>query len=153
MFPNAVILHTMRDPMDTMFSCYKHKFDDNGLEWSLDAENLALQYALYLDIMNHFRRVLPGRVMDIRYEEVVIDHEEVVRDVIDRLGLDWDPVVLEYHMSNRTVQTHSMHRKYITYILLNSIILYKFQRVVETCLLANVHINCLNLYISCYNLH
>jgi hypothetical protein len=35
-FPHAVILHTMRDPMDTLFSCYKHKFDDAGLEWALD---------------------------------------------------------------------------------------------------------------------
>ena len=36
----------MRDPMDTLFSCYKHKFDDSGLEWALDAEELALQYYL-----------------------------------------------------------------------------------------------------------
>lgn len=33
LFPQAKILHTMRDPMDTLFSCYKHKFDDKGLEW------------------------------------------------------------------------------------------------------------------------
>jgi hypothetical protein len=37
-FPKAAIVHTMRDPMDTLFSCYKHKFDDSGLEWALDFE-------------------------------------------------------------------------------------------------------------------
>eukprot|EP01041_Mallomonas_annulata_P013383 gene13383-28372_t len=31
-FPNAVIIHTIRDPLDTLLSCYKHKFDDGGLE-------------------------------------------------------------------------------------------------------------------------
>jgi hypothetical protein len=29
-FPNAVILHTIRDPLDTIFGCYKQKFDDSG---------------------------------------------------------------------------------------------------------------------------
>lgn len=77
----------------------------------MDADSLALQYAVYLDLMSHFRSVLPGRVMDVRYEELVADHEGVIRDVIDRLGLDWNPSVLEYHTTNRTVQTHSMHRK------------------------------------------
>lgn len=65
-FPEALILHTMRDPMDTLFSCFRCKFDDAGLEWSLDPAHLSLQYALYLEIMQHFRKVLPGRVVDIR---------------------------------------------------------------------------------------
>lgn len=67
-FPEALILHTIRDPMDTLFSCFRCKFDDAGLEWSLDVGDLSLQYALYLEIMQHFRKVLPGRVMDIRFE-------------------------------------------------------------------------------------
>lgn len=65
-YPNAVILHTMRDPMDTLYSCYKHKFDDHGLEWALDAGQLVRQYVRYLEIMAHFRKVLPGRVVDVR---------------------------------------------------------------------------------------
>lgn len=65
-FPDALILHTLRDPMDTLFSCYRCKFDDSGLEWSLDMSDLVLQYTLYLKIMQHFRKVLPGRVVDIR---------------------------------------------------------------------------------------
>jgi len=65
-YPEALILHTIRDPMDTLFSCFRCKFDDAGLEWSLDVADLSLQYALYLEIMQHFRKVLPGRVVDIR---------------------------------------------------------------------------------------
>lgn len=65
-FPDALILHTIRDPLDTLFSCFRCKFDDAGLEWSLDTGDLALQYAKYLEIMQHFRTVLPGRVIDIR---------------------------------------------------------------------------------------
>lgn len=66
-FPDALILHTIRDPLDTLFSCFRCKFDDAGLEWSLDTGDLVLQYAKYLEIMQHFRKVLPGRVIDVRY--------------------------------------------------------------------------------------
>ena len=110
MFPKAVILHTMRDPMDTLFSCYKHKFDDGGLEWALDVDQLALQYAQYLEIMHHFHTVLPGYVMDIRYEEVVADNEGIMRQVINKLGLKWDPSILQFHATNRSIQTHSMQQ-------------------------------------------
>ena len=56
----------MRDPFDTILSCYKHKFDDAGLAWSLDEELLIEQYVYYLEIVGHFRRTLPGRVVDVR---------------------------------------------------------------------------------------
>ena len=65
-FPDALIIHTIRDPLDTLFSCFRCKFDDTGLEWSLDIADLVLQYVLYLEIMQHFRTVLPGRVLDVR---------------------------------------------------------------------------------------
>lgn len=65
-YPDALIIHTVRDPLDTLFSCYRNKFDDFGLEWSLDVGDLALQYSVYLEIMAHFRKALPGRVIDLR---------------------------------------------------------------------------------------
>ena len=106
-YPNAVILHTMRDPMDTILSCYTHKFDDIGLTWSLNQEHLTQTYAIYLEIMHHFRSVLPNRIMDVSYEELVNSPEEVMRKVLLKLGLPWDPKVLEYHKRRRMVQTHS----------------------------------------------
>jgi hypothetical protein len=66
-FPEALIIHTVRDPLDTLFSCFRCKFDDAGLEWSLDQNDLVLQYVLYLQLVAHFRKVLPGRIVDIRY--------------------------------------------------------------------------------------
>jgi hypothetical protein len=65
-YPNALIINTVRDPLDTLLSCYKSKFDDQGLEWALDIKHLVLQYSIYLHIMHHFRSVLPNRIIDIR---------------------------------------------------------------------------------------
>eukprot|EP01036_Dinobryon_divergens_P022684 gene22684-30966_t len=105
-YPNALILHTVRDPMDTLFSCYKNKFDDGGLEWTLDAKDLVLQYTLYLKTMAHFRRVLPNRVVDLRYEDLVTDPERVLREiVVGRLKLKWEASVLDYHAMGRVRQS------------------------------------------------
>ena len=63
---------------------------------------------MYLEAVHHFRKVLPGRVHEVRYEEMVKDPEQVIRGVLSKLKLDWDPNVMEFHKSNRTVHTMSM---------------------------------------------
>ena len=84
MYPDALIVHTLRDPMDTLFSCYRNKFDDYGLEWSLDWSDLVLQYVMYLEIMHHWRTVLPGRVVDLRlvldalFQSQTLEHVTIV---------------------------------------------------------------------------
>lgn len=109
LFPNAIILHTVRDPMDVLFSCYKNKFDDRGLEWSLDTEHLVEEYILYLRLMSHWRKVLPGRVIDIQYENVVYKTEESIKNIIENnLKLKWEPEVLEFHSTQRSVLSNSM---------------------------------------------
>lgn len=110
MFPHAVIIHTMRDPLDTLCSCYTHKFDDSGVTWATQPDRLALEYAVYLEVMQHYRTVLPGRVIDIRYEELVARPEAVMRQVLRAMDLHWDPAVLDFQRSNRSVQTHSMQQ-------------------------------------------
>ena len=40
-YPHAAVIHMMRDPMDTLLSCYRHKFDEMGLRWSLDINLIA----------------------------------------------------------------------------------------------------------------
>lgn len=91
-FPRAAIIHTVRDPMDTLLSCFTHKFDDFGLEWAFDAAALVKQFEQYLTLMAHFRTVISQeRIIDVSFERLVRDPERHVRDLIeDKMGLDWD---------------------------------------------------------------
>ena len=67
---------------------------------------------LYLKTMAHYRRVLPGRVMDLRYEDLVRDPESVLREVVvGRLKLKWEAAMLSYHSVGRVVHTNSISRK------------------------------------------
>jgi tetratricopeptide (TPR) repeat protein len=106
-YPKAIILHTVRDPMDTLWSCYRHKFDDRGLDWSLDPERLVSQYVIYVKLMDHFRKILPGRIIEVSYEALVSDPEAVMRPLMKKVGLEWSDDIMKFHQTNRTVQTHS----------------------------------------------
>ena len=91
-FPNATIIHTVRDPMDTLLSCFTHKFDDMGLEWAFNAEALVKQYEQYLSIIAHFKRVISkDRIIDVNFESLVKEPENQVRKlIVDKMGLEWD---------------------------------------------------------------
>ena len=104
-FPKAVIINVNRDPMDNLLSCYTHYFEDpKETPWALDQESLAFEYLNYLEVMDHYRTVLPGRIIDISYEQLVTSPKDVLKPLLQRLGLPWDDDVLQFHLfTNRTV--------------------------------------------------
>lgn len=104
--PNAKIIHCRRNPIDTCLSCYKQNFA-RGQYWSYDLEELGDEYLKYLDIMEHWRTVLPGKMLEIEYEETVGNFEEQARKLIDFVGLPWDDACLEPHKQKRAVLTAS----------------------------------------------
>lgn len=105
-FPNAKIIHCRRDPIDTCFSCYKQNFAF-GQYWSYDLQELADEYARYQDMMDHWRKVLPGGFYEITYEDTVNNFEEQARKLIDYVGLPWDDACLQPHKKKRAVLTAS----------------------------------------------
>ena len=54
LFPYALILHVAREPMDTIFSAYKHDFPAGGLDYTSEFEGLAHLYHSYPDVMEHW---------------------------------------------------------------------------------------------------
>lgn len=104
--PKARIIHCRRNPMDTLLSCYKQNFA-TGQYWAYNLDTLALQYRLYEETMNHWRTVLPGRFLEIRYEDTVNAFEEQARRLVDFIGLDWNEACLEPHKQKRAVLTAS----------------------------------------------
>jgi hypothetical protein len=105
--PNARIIHTVRDPMDTCVSCYSKLFT-SGLHFSYDLAELGRYYRSYRELMTHWRSVLPpGAMLDVAYEDVVDDLEGQARRMIDYCGLAWDDRCLDFHRNSRPVKTSS----------------------------------------------
>jgi tetratricopeptide (TPR) repeat protein len=105
--PNARIIHTMRDPIDTCVSCYSKLFS-SGQDFSYDLAELGRYYCRYRELMAHWRSVLPaGAILDVCYEEVVDDLEGQARRLIDYCGLAWDDGCIGFHRTTRPVKTAS----------------------------------------------
>jgi len=108
LFPNAKIIHTLRDPVDTCLSAYGTLFADT-MAHTYDFGELARHYDRYLDLMAHWRAVLPaGMMTTVRYEDIVHDLEGEARRLVDFIGLDWDARCLAFHASRRAVKTASV---------------------------------------------
>jgi hypothetical protein len=108
MFPNAKIIHVMRDAMDNCFSCYALRFR-KGHNYCYDQEMLGLHYRIYREYMKHWHSVLPsGQILDVRYEDTVADLEAQARRILEYVGLPWDPTCLDFHKTERSVKTASI---------------------------------------------
>jgi len=109
MLPGARIVHSMRDPMDSCFSCYSRLFTGNNLGYTYDLGAVARYWVSYHDIMQHWHSALPsGRILDVAYESMVADFETQARRLVDYLGLPWDDRCLGFHDNRRIVRTASV---------------------------------------------
>ncbi|MDR7097933.1 tetratricopeptide (TPR) repeat protein [Lysobacter niabensis] len=87
--PQARILHMVRDPLDTCFSNLRTMFSDVNT-FSYDQQELAEWYGQYRQLMAHWHKVMPGRILDVHYDALVEDPEGVMRRVLEFCGLPWD---------------------------------------------------------------
>jgi tetratricopeptide (TPR) repeat protein len=106
--PNAKIVHTRRDPIDTCLSCFAQNFSGDQ-PFAYDLAELGRYYRSYERLMAHWRNTLPeGTMLDVQYEELVGDFESQARRIVEYVGLDWDPAVLQFYKTERSVRTASV---------------------------------------------
>ena len=105
--PGARIIHVMRDPRDTCLSCYSKLFTGEQ-DFTYDLGELGRYYCKYAELMDHWRAVLPkGRMLEVRYEDVIADLEGSARRIVDYCGLEWDANCIAFHENRRPVRTAS----------------------------------------------
>ena len=104
--PNAKIIDARREPMACCFSNLKQLFAQ-GQEFTYGIEDIARYYRTYVELMDHWDAVLPGRVLRVQHEDVVDDLEASVRRILDYCGLPFEPACIEFHKTKRAVRTPS----------------------------------------------
>jgi tetratricopeptide (TPR) repeat protein len=106
LFPKARIVHCRRHPIDACFSCYMQDFV--GIRYATSLDDLAAVYRLYVEIMAHWRTVLPGSMLhDVSYEELVCRPEERIRHLLEFCGLTFEESCLRFHETQRRVDSAS----------------------------------------------
>ena len=104
--PNAKIINAVRHPLDSCFGTYKQLFAQ-GQPFSYDLTEVGEYYLQYRRLMDHWHKVLPGKVLDVQYENVVSDLESQVRRMLDHCGLPFEEACLRFHETERAVKTAS----------------------------------------------
>jgi len=104
--PNARILHLRRDPLDTCYAVFKTLFE-KAYHYSYRLDELAEFYIGYRALMDHWRAVIPGAILDVRYEDLVADPAGQCRVVLEWCGLPWQDRVLDFHRSSDVSMTAS----------------------------------------------
>ena len=61
----------------------------------------------YLDRMDHWNEVLPGKVLRLRFEALVREPETNIRRLLQHCGLKFEPACLSFHETKRAVRTPS----------------------------------------------
>ena len=106
LFPNAKIIHCLRDPMDTCLSCYFQNFT-NGPAFSRNLDTLGQFYCSYKKLMAHWDEILPEDIHNVVYEDFVQDPETQIKSILEYLNLGWDENCLNHHESKRSIKTAS----------------------------------------------
>jgi hypothetical protein len=104
--PHAKIIDARRDPIATCVANYRHLFA-RGKNQSYDLVELAEYYLQYVGIMEHWDKVMPGEILRVQYEDVVGSLESEVRRILDFCELPFEESCLNYHQSERPVNTAS----------------------------------------------
>jgi tetratricopeptide (TPR) repeat protein len=104
--PNAKIINARRHPFDSCLGGYKQLFG-KGQDFTYDMLELAGYYRQYHETMRHWHRMLPGKVLDVHYEETVTDLEAQVRRILAHCGLQFEEACVRFHETRRTIKTAS----------------------------------------------
>jgi tetratricopeptide (TPR) repeat protein len=106
LFPDAKVIHVHREPADTCSSIYTTPLE-RFHSYSIDQEMLGRYYGLYVEMMEHWDKVLPISIHHQSYEALVNDQETQTRALLDYVDLPWDPVCLDFQSGERPVFTFS----------------------------------------------
>lgn len=104
--PNAKIVDARRHPLASCFSNFKQHFA-RGQSFTYGLADVGRYYALYVELMAHYDRVIPRAVHRVIYERLVDDTETEIRALLDAMRLPFEPACLRFWETERAVRTAS----------------------------------------------
>ena len=104
--PNARVINAKRHPLDSCLGSYKQLFA-RGQPYTYDLYELGEFYLEYQRMIDHWHDVLPGKVLDVQYEDTVEDLETQVRRMLEHCDLPWNEACMKFYETDRAVKTAS----------------------------------------------
>ena len=106
LFPNAKIIHCTRDARNNCLSMFKNLFE-GGLNFTYSQEDLVEYYKNYQDLMNFWKLKNPDTIIDVKYEDLIINNEDEIKRIIKFCNLEWDANCLLFYKNKSPIKTMS----------------------------------------------
>tara|TARA_Y100000816_G_scaffold176500_1_gene127296 strand:+ start:7451 stop:8983 length:1533 start_codon:yes stop_codon:yes gene_type:complete len=106
MFPNSIIIHCTRNPLENCWSIFKNNFE-GSLNFSNDLKDLGIFYKLYKELMVFWKKKYPYEIYDIKYENLILNSEKEIRKLIEFCGIEWSSSCLKYYENPKPIRTVS----------------------------------------------
>ena len=104
--PNAKIIDARRYSLDCCFSMFKQLFAQ-GQEFSYGLAETGSYYNSYINLMNHWDKVLPNKILRVNNEDIIEDLEGQVRRMLKFLDLPYEEQCISFHETDRLIRTAS----------------------------------------------
>jgi hypothetical protein len=106
LFPNAKFIHCLRDPRDIGLSIFTFRF--HGYHgYAHDLADLGWTIAEQLRLMEHWKAVLPGRILEVRLSDWVDNFNGTLENVLTHLDLPHDANCETFYATDSRARTVS----------------------------------------------
>lgn len=107
LFPEAPIVHTVREPLDNILSIWFLQLDPS-MSYAFDLDDVSHWHGQYRRLMAHWKSLWPADIFDVDYDALVADPQRAIAGLLAYCGLDWDDACLSFHEADNAVRTASV---------------------------------------------
>ena len=105
--PNSKIINCYRNSKDNCLSIFKNQFSSGKIKFAYNMNEIVEYYNIYIDLMKHWKNLLPDFVYDLNYETLVSNTKIEVEKLLRYCNLSWNNDCLNFHNNRRLVKTAS----------------------------------------------
>ena len=104
-FPNARIIHCIRNPLDNILSIYRTNFLNQSFSSSL--KDITDLYLYHSKLMDEYKSRFGSMIFSYDHDMVVRNPRETIKELINWLEWEWSDKYLSPQKNNRSVFTAS----------------------------------------------
>ena len=101
-FPGSKVLVLNRDFNNNFLSIFKNELLGSQLKWTFDIIEIKKFYKLFNDYIKFWNDIFPGFIMEVNYEELVNNTEDITKNVLKYCDLAWEENCLNYYKKNKS---------------------------------------------------
>ena len=109
-FPNAIIIHTDRNPKDIFVSILKNFFGQLQMNFAYKEEYIVHYINCYKNYMDLWKKLYPHKIYNIKYDILINEFEKEVTSLLEYCGLSVENNCFQFNKNKKTVLTASINQ-------------------------------------------